>query len=325
MGLMNRMNTKTRAQVIRCIVEGNSIRSTERITGVTKKAITRLIVDMGDVCQRYQDRALRNLQCKRLQLDEIWSFCYAKEKKATPEMRRKHGAGDVWTWTAIDADTKLIPNWLVGGRDAGYATEFVQDLAGRLANRVQLTSDGLKVYLEAVEDAFGADVDYAMLVKHYGNAPEGEKRYSPAVCTGATQRAIMGNPDATHISTSYVERHNLTIRMQNRRYTRLTNAFSKKLSNHIAAFSLFIMYYNFGRVHQTLRVTPAMEAGVSDHVWTIEEMVQLLEAEEARRPQKRGPYMKWAKVGVALNVPTHCVTSPLPGRKRYVGVRAVRL
>ncbi len=287
---MNRLDTKTRAQVIRCIVEGNSIRSTERITGVTKKAITRLIVDMGEVCQEHQDRVLRNLTCKRLQLDEVWSFCYAKEKKATPEMRRKYGAGDVWTFTAIDADTKLIPSWLVGSRDAGCATEFVQDLAGRLANRVQLTSDGLKLYLSAVEDAFGADVDFAMLIKHYGNAPEGEKRYSPAVCTGASQKAITGNPDAKHISTSYIERHNLTVRMQNRRYTRLTNGFSKKLANHVSAFAMFIMYYNFGRVHQTLRVTPAMEAGVSDHVWTIEKMVGLLEGVEAKQPRKRGPY-----------------------------------
>ena len=235
---------------------------------------------------------LHNLPCQRIQLDEAWSFCYAKEKKATPEMRRKYGAGDVWTWTAIDADTKLIPSWLIGGRDAGSATEFVQDLASRLANRVQLTSDGNRLYLNAVEDAFGANVDYAMLVKVYGSDQEAERRYSPAKCLGADKLPVSGNPEPEHISTSYIERHNLTIRMQNRRYTRLTNGFSKKFENHIAAFSLFVMYYNFGRIHQTLRVTPAMEAGVSDHVWSIEEIVGLLEEEEVKAPRKRGPYKK---------------------------------
>lgn len=289
---MNQLDTKSRAQVIRCIVEGISIRSTERITGVTKKAITRLVVELGEVCGEYQDSVLRNLMCKRLQLDEVWSFCYAKEKRATPEMRRKYGAGDVWTWTAIDADTKLIPSWLVGGRDAGHATEFVQDLAGRLANRVQLTSDGNKTYLNAVEDAFGSDVDYAMLVKIYGSDPEGQRRYSPAKCLGSNPVAVTGNPDPTHVSTSYIERHNLTVRMSNRRYTRLTNAFSKKLANHVAGFALFIMYYNFGRVHQSLRVTPAMQAKVSDHVWSIEEIVGVLEAKEAEVSRKRGPYRK---------------------------------
>ncbi len=227
----------------------------------------------------YQDVALRNLPCKRVQVDEIWSFVYAKAKNVTDKIRQKQGpeVGDIWTWTAICADTKLVPSFLVGGRDAGYATEFLQDLAGRLANRVQLTSDGHKPYLEAVEDAFGADIDYAMLVKHYGSAPEGEKRYSPAVCTGATQKAITGKPDEAHISTSYVERQNLTMRMSMRRFTRLTNAFSKKIDNHRHSIALHFMYYNFARIHQTLRVTPAMEAGISDHVWTIEDIVGLLE------------------------------------------------
>ncbi len=289
---MNKLDTKSRAQVIRCIVEGNSIRSTERITGVTKKSITKLIVKLGEVCHEYQNDKLRNLPCRRIQADEIWSFLYAKQKNVAKAKAAPEGAGDTWTWTAIDADSKLLVSWLIGGRDAGYATEFLQDLAGRLAGRVQLTSDGLGVYPLAVEDAFGADIDYAMLIKHFGDAPEGQRRYSPAVCTGATKKPVTGDPDESHISTSYVERHNLTIRMAVRRYARLTNAFSKKLANHVAAFSLFVMYYNFGRTHQSLRVTPAMEANVSDHVWSMEEIVGLLEAKEAKVSRKRGPYRK---------------------------------
>ena len=292
MSLINQLDTKSRAQVIRCIVEGNSIRSTERITGVTKRAITRLIVELGEVCHEYQNDELRDLDSRRLQLDEVWSFIYAKQKNVARAKAAPEHAGDTWTWTALDADSKLIVSWLIGGRDSGTATEFVQDLAGRLANRVQLTSDGNRLYLSAVEDAFGADIDYAMLVKHYGDAPEGQRRYSPAVCTGATKMRVTGDPDEDHISTSYVERHNLTIRMAVRRYARLTNAFSKKLSNHVAAFSLFVMYYNFGRTHQSLRVTPAMEAKVSGHVWSIEEIVGLLEAKEAEVSRKRGPYKK---------------------------------
>ena len=232
------------------------------------------------------------MNCRHLQLDEVWSFTYAKQKNVAQAKAAPDGAGDTWTWTALDADSKLIVSWLIGGRDVGTATEFVQDLAGRLANRVQLTSDGHRAYLSAVEDAFGSNVDYAMLVKHYGDAPEGQRRYSPAVCTGATAMRVTGDPDEAHISTSYVERHNLTIRMAVRRYARLTNAFSKKLSNHVAAFSLFVMYYNFARTHQSLRVTPAMKAEVSDHVWSIEEIVGLLEAKEAKVSRKRGPYKK---------------------------------
>ena len=292
MCLMKRLGTQKRAQVIRCIVEGNSIRSTERITGVTKRAITRLIVELGEVCHEYQNDKLRNLPCRRIQADEIWSFLYAKQKNVAKAKAAPEGAGDLWTWTAIDADSKLIVSWLIGDRDAGYATEFLQDLAGRLAGRVQLTSDGHGAYPSAVEDAFGADVDYAVLIKHFGDAPEGQRRYSPAVCTGATKKRVTGDPDEAHISTSYVERHNLTIRMAVRRYARLTNAFSKKLSNHVAAFSLFVMYYNFGRTHQSLRVTPAMEANVSNHVWSMEEIVGLLEAKEAKVSRKRGPYRK---------------------------------
>ena len=276
---MNKLDTKRRVQVVSALVEGNSLRGTARMTGVARMTAEKLLQDLGHVCAMYQDVMLRNLSCKRIQVDEIWSFVYAKQKNVTEKIRQEQGpnVGDIWTWTAIDAETKLVPSWLVGGRDAGYATEFLQDLAGRLANRVQLTSDGYKVYLTAVEDAFGADIDYAMLVKHYGNTPEGEKRYSPAVCTGATQKAITGNPDAKHISTSYVERQNLTMRMGKRRFTRLTNAFSKKIDNHRYAIAMHYMYYNFVRIHQTLRTTPAMAAGVTDRLWDIEDMVALLD------------------------------------------------
>ena len=276
---MNKLDTKRRVQVVSALVEGNSLRGTARMTGVARMTVEKLLQDLGHVCAMYQDVMLRNLSCKRIQVDEIWSFVYAKQKNVTEKIRQEQGpnVGDIWTWTAIDAETKLVPSWLVGGRDAGYATEFLQDLAGRLANRVQLTSDGYKVYLTAVEDAFGADIDYAMLVKHYGNTPEGEKRYSPAVCTGATQKAITGNPDAKHISTSYVERQNLTMRMGMRRFTRLTNAFSKKIDNHRYAIAMHYMYYNFVRIHQTLRTTPAMAAGVTDRLWDIEDMVALLD------------------------------------------------
>ena len=290
---MNKLTTSERAQVIRCLVDGNSIRATERITGITRNAIGRLLVDVGEVCRKYQDDHFRSLTCKRLQLDEIWSFCGSKEKN-TREAKKAQGWGDVWTWTAIDADTKLIPSWLIGKRDAECATEFVQDLAARLSNRAQITSDGHKSYVIAVESAFGSDVDFAQLVKIYGK-PSVEKvsteaRYSPPQCIGIKIEPITGNPDMGHVSTSYIERSNLSIRMQVRRFTRLTNAFSKKLANHAAAFALYMMFYNFGRVHQTLRITPAMAAGVSDHVWTVEEIVSLLDVNVV--PMKRGPYKK---------------------------------
>jgi IS1 family transposase len=275
---MNRLDRDRRIQVVAALVEGNSLRGTARMTGVARMTIEKLLRDLGIACAEYQDRAMRNLSCRRIQVDEIWSFCYAKQKKATDAMRKEHGwAGDVWTWTAIDADTKLIPCFLVGGRDTGYATEFLQDLAGRLSIRVQLTSDGHKVYLEAVEDAFGANIDYAMLIKVYGTEPTNDTRYSPAKCLGANPVSVSGNPDPEHISTSYVERQNLTMRMSMRRFTRLTNAFSKKIDNHRHSVALHFMYYNFARIHQTLRVTPAMEAGISDHLWSVEEIVGLLE------------------------------------------------
>jgi IS1 family transposase len=235
----------------------------------------------GAACERYQDETLRNLKLKRIQCDELWQFIYAKAKNVPEEMKGAFGVGDVWTWVAIDADTKLVPSWAVGRRDGFTASAFIRDLADRLSTRVQLTTDGHKAYLEAVEGAFGNDVDYAMLVKMYegdsGKHTPAERRYSPAICTGAQQQKIVGNPGAAHISTSFVERQNLTVRMSIRRFTRLTNAFSKKLDNHKAAVALHYMHYNFARIHQTLRVTPAMEAGVSDHVWSIEEIVGLLD------------------------------------------------
>lgn len=273
---MNRLDSAKRAQVVSCLVEGNSIRATVRMTGVAKNTVVKLLCDLGRACSDYQDKAFVNLKCKRLQADEIWSFCFAKEKNCSVEMKAK-GAGDVWTWTAICADTKLIPCWFVGKRDAGCAYHFMHDLAERLAHRVQLTTDGHRAYLSAVEDAFGSEIDYAMLQKIYGNVSESpETRYSPAICMGARKAIISGNPDHNHVSTSYAERQNLTMRMSMRKFTRLTNGFSKKVENHEHALALYFMYYNFCRIHQTLRVTPAMEAGVSDHVWDIEEIVALI-------------------------------------------------
>ncbi|CAN5826857.1 IS1 family transposase [soil metagenome] len=245
------------------------------MVGCSKNTVTKLLVDLGAVCAEYQDEKLRNLPCGVLECDEIWSFCYAKQKNLRDEYKRTFGYGDVWTFTAICADTKLVPTWRVGSRDVGTATDFMQDLAGRLANRAQITTDGHSMYLNAVEDAFGAGVDYAMLQKIYGADPEPEKRYSPAKCIGIKVEAIQGNPDPARISTSYVERQNLTMRMSMRRFTRLTNAFSKKVENLAHAVALHFMYYNFCRIHRSLRVTPAMAAGVADHLWEIEDLVRL--------------------------------------------------
>lgn len=275
--MANRLRTAQRVAVVKALVEGNSIRSTVRLTGVAKNTVTKLLVELGAACAAYMDANLRNLPCKRVQCDEIWSFIGAKAKNVTPELREKNpAAGDVWTWTAIDADTKLVLSCLVGGRDAGYAHEFMQDVASRLKYRVQLTTDGHKAYLSAVEDAFGSQVDYAMLVKIYGTSPEGERRYSPVECLGCVPTPVVGNPDPAHISTSYVERQNLTMRMQMRRFTRLTNAFSKKIEMHVAAVALHFMHYNFVQIHGSLRVTPAMAAGVTDRAWSVEDVVQLL-------------------------------------------------
>lgn len=275
---MNRLSLEDRAKIIGCLVEGMSMRATTRLVGCSINTVTKLLVDLGTACSLYQNEVMRNLPCKRVQVDEIWAFCYSKQKNTPPNIRGL-GKGDVWTWVAIDADTKLVPSWLVGGRDAEYAKAFISDLAGRLANRVQLTSDGHKAYLNAVEDAFGSEVDYSMLVKIYG-AAEGnqqERRYSAGQCCGTITGTVCGDPDPKHVSTSFVERQNLSLRMGNRRFTRLTNGFSKKAANHEHALAIYYMHYNFGRIHKTLRVTPAMEAGISNHVWTLQEIAELAE------------------------------------------------
>jgi len=273
---MNKLSIEKRAQVVSCLVEGNSIRATVRMTGVAKNTVVKLLCDLGRACSQYQDKVLRNLPCKRIQCDEIWTFVYAKEKNCPIEKKIK-GGGDAWTHVAIDADTKLVPSWFVGERNITTAYHFMLELKTRLANRVQLTTDGHRAYLNAVDDVFGTEIDYATLVKLYATtSTRPETRYSPAKCTGTIRTVISGNPDQCHVSTSLVERQNLTMRMQMRRFTRLTNAFSKKLENLEHALALHYMHYNFCRIHQSLRVTPAMEAGVSDHVWSLEEVIDLL-------------------------------------------------
>ena len=272
---MNRLSTPKRIAVVSALVEGCSIRATVRMTGVAKNTISKLLLDLGAACDNYQDETLRNLPCRRLQCDEIWSFVGAKDKNI-PAGQERFGRGSVWTWTAIDADTKLIPSWLVGTRDAASAYEFMMDLAGRLRWRMQLTTDGHKPYLGAVEDAFGGQIDYATLQKLYGSDPEAEKRYSPAKCLGCDVKTVVGEPDPKHISTSYVERQNLTMRMSMRRFTRLTNGFSKKVENHAAAVALYFMYYNFARIHQTLRTSPAQAASVTEKLWDVKDIVELL-------------------------------------------------
>jgi IS1 family transposase len=285
---MNTLTKEKRTQIIGMLIEGMSLRATSRLADVSFNTVTKLLVDIGRATADYQDRTLRNLKCRRIQCDEIWAFVYAKEKNVPQDKKGHFGFGDVWTWTAIDAETKLVPSFLVGTRNARSAAMFIDDLKGRLANRVQLTTDGHKAYLTAVEGAFGADVDYAMLQKIYESSQE-ETRYSPAKCVGCEVKRIQGNPDPEHISTSYVERQNLTMRMGMRRFTRLTNAFSKKVENHAYQVALHFMHYNFCRIHTSLRCTPAMEAGVSDHVWSIEEITDLL-PEPTFGP--RGPYKK---------------------------------
>lgn len=286
---MNKLPLAKRAQIIGMLVEGMSLRAASRLADVSINTVTKLLIDVGMACADYQNHAMRSLPCKRVQCDEIWAFVGAKEKNADPELKAKGLQGDVWTWTAICADTKLIPCWAVGARNAAVANEFMDDLASRLKHRVQLTTDGNRTYLDAVKEAFVGQIDYAMLVKQYGAAPgvEGPRRYSPAECTGAIKQNITGNPSVGHVSTSYVERANLTMRMGMRRFTRLTNGFSKKVENHAHAVALHMMFYNFGRVHKTLRVTPAMEAGIAKHVWSLQEIAALVKDEA---PKKRGPY-----------------------------------
>ncbi len=287
---MNKLHIKKRAQILHMLVEGNSLRATARMADVSRNTVDKLLRDVGSACLDYQDKTLRDLPCKRIECDEIWSFVYSKQKNVPEEMKELFGVGDIWTWTAICADTKIVPCWRVDYRDADAARGFMYDLASRLSNRIQLTTDGLRVYIEAVEDSFGDNVDYSQLIKIYGDAPKSEqKRYSPAKCTGTKKNKVNGKPNQSHVSTSFVERQNLTMRMSMRRFTRLTNAFSKKIENHMHAISLHFMYYNFGRIHQTLRVTPAMEAGVTDHVWSLEEIANLV---PENQPKKRGPYKK---------------------------------
>jgi IS1 family transposase len=282
--IMNRLSPSTRSQVISCLIEGCSIRATVRVTGVAKKTVMRLLVEVGEVCAAYQDAAFRNLRSRRVQVDELWGFNYCKRKNITPEIAAKvPGAGDVWLWVALDADSKLVLSYRLGDRGAGTARDFMQDVASRLRHRIQLTSDGHRVYLDAVEGAFGADVDYAMLQKIYGEDPQPERRYSPAKILSMQLEVIKGDPDPKHISTSYVERQNWTVRTNMRRYTRLSNGFSRKIENHAAAVALNYFAYNFIRIHRTLRVSPAMAAGVTNRLWDVADLVVLLEATECKK------------------------------------------
>jgi IS1 family transposase len=279
--LMNKLTHDQRTQVVNCLIEGCSIRATVRMTGVSKKTVMRVLVGVGAVCEDYQDRTLRNLSCRRIQVDELWGFNYCKQKTVTPEIaERIPGAGDIWLWVSIDADTKLVASWRLGDRGTATASEFINDLSHRLSNRVQLTSDGHRVYLTAVEDAFGSDIDYPMLVKLYGNDAEKEVRYSPAQCIGYMTTVISGNPKPEHISTSFVERQNWSVRTTMRRYTRLSNGFSRKIENHAAAVALNYFAYNFIKIHRTLRTSPAMAAGVTDRLWEVSDLVTLWESYE---------------------------------------------
>jgi IS1 family transposase len=285
---MNRLDLKKRSQIIGLLVEGMSLRATARVADVSLNTVTKLLREFGEACSKYQDAHLRNLTCKRLQLDEIWSFVGMKQANVPMELKGTPGIGDVWTWTAIDADTKLIASYLVADRGRYAARLFIEDLAARMKDRVQVSTDGYKVYLDAVA-GFKGEIDYATVTKIYDEVPEGQRRYSPPVVTGTKKEVVFGDPDPSHISTSYVERQNLTMRMGMRRFTRLTNAFSKKIENRIHAVSLHFMHYNFARQHKTLRVTPAMAAGVSDHIWSLEEIAALVPEPVSK---KRGPYKK---------------------------------
>jgi IS1 family transposase len=277
---MNKLPREARARILHLLCEGNSIRAVTRLTGASKTTVTKLLVDAGYAAAWYQDRTLRNIECKRLQVDEIWGFVGAKQRNVPEEKRGQ--AGDVWLWVATDADTKLVPHWRVGLRDLQACYLFVRDLAERLEGRFQLTTDGFSPYHQVVDAVFGKEIDYAQLIKIYGGTPGPAGRYSPAACIGAKAKKLIGKPDEKHISTSYAERNNLTIRMQQRRMTRLTNAFSKKVENHACAMALHFLYYNFVRVHKTLRTSPAMAAGVTKRLWEMSDVVDVLEAWEAR-------------------------------------------
>jgi IS1 family transposase len=289
---MNRLPLAKRSQILGLLVEGNSLRAASRLADVSLNTVTKLLIDAGRACQDFHDKHVCGLKCRRVQCDEVWSFTYAKQKNIPDRLKDVPGVGDTWTWVALDADSKLAVSWLVGGRDAEYANAFMDDVASRLADRVQLTTDGHYAYLDAVKGAFPAGgIDYAALIKIYGAAPEGEKRYSPAECIGCKKERVRGNPDPKHVSTSFIERQNLTMRMHMRRFTRLTNAFSKKVENHAHAVALHFVFYNFARVHKSLRVSPAMAAGVADRLWSVEDIVRLVEAADPKTG-KRGPYRK---------------------------------
>lgn len=292
---MNKLPLNKRVQILTMLCEGSSMRSISRVADVSINTVSKLLVDAGTFCAALHDREVRNVRSQRVQCDEIWSFVGAKAKNVASMKQPVDGAGDVWTWTALDSDSKLIVSWLVGGRDGEYALAFMDDVKDRLANRVQLTTDGHRAYLNAVEEAFGADIDYAMLVKQYGE-PDGkksspERRYSPAICTGAVKTRVEGNPDPAHVSTSHIERANLTMRMANRRFTRLTNAFSKKFENHVHMVALYTVWYNFIRVHKTLKMSPAMASGVSRTLWSMADLVEMMDV-GAPKPGPRGPYKK---------------------------------
>ncbi len=288
---MNKLPVTKRAQILNMLCEGSSMRSISRVADVSINTVSKLLEDAGEFCAAFHDENVRGVKARRVQVDEIWSFVYAKQKNVADAKAAPDGAGDAWTWTALDADSKLVVSFFVGGRDGDCAKWFMDDVASRLATRVQLTSDGHKAYLEAVEGAFGCDVDYAQLVKIYGAAPESAKgRYSPAECTGIKKTPVEGNPDPKHISTSYVERANLTMRMSMRRFTRLTNAFSKKLENHVHMIAIYTVWYNWMRIHKTLRVAPAMAAGLTDKLMGWDDLIAAMDA--AEQPKKRGPYKK---------------------------------
>jgi IS1 family transposase len=280
---MNRLPVEKTVQILSMLCEGSSMRAISRVADVSINTVSKLLVDAGTACTAFHDAKVRDVKARRVQCDEIWSFCYAKAKNAPTAKRLDLAYGDVWTWTGLDADSKLIISWMVGGRDSAYAISLMDDLRSRLANRVQLTTDGHRAYLEAVEGAFGGDVDYAMLVKLYGESPDAEKRYSPAECIGCRKTRIEGDPDPAHVSTSYTERHNLTMRMQMRRFTRLTNAFSKKLENHCHALALYFVWYNWVRTHKAHKVSPAMAAGLTGKLWEMTDLVRMIDAYEARK------------------------------------------
>ncbi|MGQ0485564.1 MAG: IS1 family transposase [Hyphomicrobiales bacterium] len=289
---MNKLPPKARAQILNMLCEGSSMRSVSRLADVSINTVAKLLIDAGKFCAAFHDDKVQGVKAKRVQCDEIWSFTYAKSKNAPKAKAGPDWAGDTWTWTGIEAESKLILSWLVGGRDSDYAIAFMDDMRSRLANRVQLTTDGHKAYLEAVEGAFGDDVDYAILHKVYGASPESAKgKYSPAECIGAERHRITGKPDMDHVSTSYVERSNLTMRMHNRRFTRLTNAFSKKFESHVHMVAIWTVWYNWVRIHKTLRVTPAMAASLTDRLWTFEEMIAAMDA-VAPKPGRPKTYKK---------------------------------